>query len=56
VSFASDISVSTRTREEPERSATNAAQPARLELQRMYGEQQAGFGLTLLFGGGRGEA
>jgi hypothetical protein len=48
--FAGYITVSGSSVAELERSATeveHAAQLARLELQRLYGEQEAGFGFTL---------
>jgi hypothetical protein len=53
--FAGYITVSAPSREELERSATDvehAAQLARLELQRLYGEQEAGFAFTLPLGRG----
>lgn len=48
--FAGYVAVSARTAEELERTATeveHAAALARLELQRLYGEQEAGFTFTL---------
>jgi CRP-like cAMP-binding protein len=48
--FAGYLTVSGRSPEELERSASDvehAAQLARLELQRLYGEQDAGFTFTL---------
>jgi hypothetical protein len=53
--FAGYVAVSARTPEELERTATeveHAAALARLELQRLYGEQDAGFTFTLPLGRG----
>jgi hypothetical protein len=53
--FAGFVTVSARSAEELERTATeveHAAALARLELQRLYGEQDAGFTFSLPLGRG----